>query len=390
MRTVNIAEGVNLRLIDGSKFTHTTLSVLFRQNLSKDIVTADSLLALMFLSGSKNYRDKRILEIKMEELEGAILDTSVIKKGNEHIIQIYAKFRPYYIEEILSVINDIIFNFEFRNEYPEKKILRNVIEGQINNKRTYAYNSFMENIYGDVNGDGYVDDIDNINLKDHYKKVIDESVIEIMAVCQNESDVIRCVKKYLNFKSRKNNLKSVKKLNPVQREYEEVMDVVQGKLCVGITGSIDPAAKDYGKLLVANDIFGGGSASKLFNEAREKENLCYYITSGVKRFNSIITVEAGIDSENVEKTIDIIKKALKETNKGNDDIELSKKNIISGYKSAKDQPEALMNIYMNQIMAGDIRNLEEIIECVNSVRSIKGAFDGFSVNTAYMLRGEKV
>lgn len=388
MKTINITEGVNLRLIDGGKFTHTTLSVLFRQEISRQNSTANSLLALMFLGGSSRYKDKRILEIKLEEMEGAVLDTSVIKKGNEHIIQIYSKFRPCYTEEIFSLLSDIIFKPLFRNEFIEKNTLKNLIEGQINNKREYAFNRFMENIYGDINGDGYVEDINNVNIDSHYKNVINNSTIEIMAVCHNGSTVESAVRKYLKFQPRKSQLVSVKKLEPIKYRLTEERDVVQGKLCVGIDCNFKPKGIEYARLLVANDVFGSGASSRLFMEAREKENLCYYITSRIFRFSSLITVEAGIDSKNMSKTVDIVKRAVTSMQKDNPDIELSKKNIINNYKTVLDKPDALLNIYLNQIMADDDRNIDDIIECINSIDTIEGVFDDFKTDTVYMLRGE--
>ncbi len=388
MKTINITDGVNLRLIDGRKFTHTTLSILFRQEISKESVTANSLLALMFLSGSSHYKNKRMIEIKLEEMESAVLDTSVIKKGNEHIIQIYSRFRPCYTDDIFSLLSDIIFKPLFGNEYIEKNNLKNIIEGQINNKREYAFNRFMESIYGDINGDGYTDDIKNINIDRHYKNVINNSNIEIMAVCQNGNTIELAARKYLKFQPRKNQIISEKKLKPVKYRFTEERDVVQGKLCVGIDCDFQPKGVDYAKLLIANDVFGSGSSSRLFMEAREKENLCYYITSRIFRFSSLIAVEAGIDSKNMNRTVDIIKKAISSMQNDNSDIELSKKNIINNYKTALDKPDALLNIYMNQIMADDDRSIDDVIECINSVDTIEGVFDGFKTDTVYMLRGE--
>ncbi|MGN1318998.1 MAG: insulinase family protein, partial [Lachnospirales bacterium] len=177
---------------------------------------------------------------------------------------------------------------------------------------------------------------------------------------------------------------------PVKKEYIEESNVIQAKLCVGLDCDFVCKGEEYAKLLVANDIFGSGSTSRLFMEAREGESLCYYISSRIFRFSSLIGIEAGIDEKNKDKVIEIINNALysmKNESPTNEEINLSKINIISSYKSLFDKPEGLMNFWLNQIMANDNRNINEVINCIENINDIKGAFDNFKVASFYMLRG---
>jgi hypothetical protein len=390
MKTINITEGVNLRLIEGDKFDYVTVSVLFRQPALKERATENSLLSLMFLSGSGKFKNRQLLEIKLEELEGAIIDTSIIKKGNEHIIEIYARFKPCYIPSVFSILSDIIFKPVFNNEDIEKSILKKIINSQINNKRKYAFNSFMENIYDQINGDGYVDIVDTVDINRHYKYVIENSIVDIMIVGGEEEDIVNSVKSCFSFSPRKIVI-PLKKLIPVQNECIEEDDVVQAKLCVGIDCDFECKGEEYARLMIANDIFGSGASSKLYMQARESESLCYYITSRLFRFGSLIAVEAGISADNAENMVKIIQKAVEDmqnTDVDRKQLELSKTSIINGYRVLRDKPEALMNFYLNQIIAQDNRNIDEVIECIDNIDYINGAFQGFNVNTLYLLRGE--
>lgn len=391
MKTINISKGINLRLIDGEKFGYVTASILFRQPIHKDKATANSLLSLMLLSGSSRYKNRRLIEIAFEELEGALIDASIIKKGSEHIVQIYTKFKEEYTNNIFEILQDIIFKPLFKNEYIEKEILKNIIKSQVNNKRQYAFNSFLEKNYGDINGDGYTEDVDKIDIHKEYKSFIDNSIIEIMVVGGNPQNITDAVKTHINFSPRLINSIPLKKLRPIRSEYTEESDVIQAKLCVGIDCDFVCKGIDYAKLMVANDIFGSGASSRLFMEAREKNSLCYYITSRLFRFSSFMAVEAGIDADNKDKTVEIIKKAIDFMQKKEPDkevTELSKTSIINNYKALYDKPDGLMNFWLNQIMADDNRDISQIIECIKSVDSVKGAFDNFSIGTVYMLRGE--
>ena len=294
LETINITNGVNLRLINGDKFGFVTMSILFRQPLQRDMATANALLSLMLLSGSKSYKNRRLLEMAFEQYEGAVVDTSVIKKGNEQIIQIYARFKQAYTEDICCLLNDIIFNPVFNNEQVEKNILKNIILSQINNKRQYAFSQFMEKIYDDVNADGYVEDIDSIDINKEYKRAIENSLIEILVVGGNKGIIEKCVKQYFTFTDRNINNIELKKLTPVKTRYIEDSDVLQSKICVGLQCDFGCKGIEYARLMVANDIFSSGANSKLYAKAREDENLCYYITGRLFRFNSLITIEAGI------------------------------------------------------------------------------------------------
>ena len=54
------------------------------------------------------------------------------------------------------------------------------------------------------------------------------------------------------------------------KEVKELMDVNQGKLCLGYRTNVSIFNGDYFALTVMNSILGGGTHSKLFNEVREK------------------------------------------------------------------------------------------------------------------------
>lgn len=383
MKTIRINEGVNIRLIEDNKFSFYTMAILFRTPLKKETVTANSLLALTLLGGSEGYRDRRVIEIALEEMEGAILTTSVIKKGNEHIIQLFTRFKPKYTQNIVSLIADIIYNPLFRNKHNERNNLKNIIEAQINDKRSLALNNFFEKIYNQPNGDGYVDEIYSINIENHYNNIINNSVIEIMIV--GDSNVANCVKNYFDFKDRIASIEMAKKLKPYKNNVIDSDKTIQSKICIGLDCDFTPKGVEYIKTLIANEILGG-SNSILFNEAREKKGLCYYVTSSVYRFNSIICIEAGIDYSKKDSFIEIVKNlSLKYIKK--DDIEKAKYSIVNNYLNTKDSPEGILNFYINQIIANDNSSIDDVIDIVKSVDNI----DGFnsSLDTVYILRGEK-
>ena len=63
-------------------------------------------------------------------------------------------------------------------------------------------------------------------------------------------------------------------------EQEEILDVAQGKLCMGYSTPINLRDPRYAAVQMCNTILGAGMTSKLFMQVREKMSLCYSIGSG--------------------------------------------------------------------------------------------------------------
>ena len=69
---------------------------------------------------------------------------------------------------------------------------------------------------------------------------------------------------------------------------------------------------------VFNYIFGnGGLTSKLYQNLREKNSLCYSVTSMVLKYDSLLLIQVSLDNENISKAINLVKKSLKEMIIGN-------------------------------------------------------------------------
>ena len=64
-------------------------------------------------------------------------------------------------------------------------------------------------------------------------------------------------------------------------------------------------------LRVYNTILGTMNDSILFNVVREENSLCYSIGSYVSKYNPSLTIYAGINKNNYDKTIELIKNVLK-------------------------------------------------------------------------------
>lgn len=173
---------------------------------------------------------------------------------------------------------------------------------------------------------GKLEDIENIdekNLYDYYKKLISEAKIDIFISGDIEEekvidDIVRNKNiEKLNERTPIYNMQNV----PIQKhetpqEIKETADVTQGNLCIGLEIEENNKKERY-VAIVYNAIFGGFSTSKLFQIVREKHSLAYTASSNYLRHKNVIFIRCGIEIENYEKTMNIIKEQIEDMKKGN-------------------------------------------------------------------------
>ncbi|MGJ0848387.1 EF-P 5-aminopentanol modification-associated protein YfmF [Tissierella praeacuta] len=415
---IKIGNGIYLNLIRTNKFKSNLLSYYFLRPLSKDEVTKNALIPLILKRGTEEYTTNLEIQKKLEETYGANLSIAINKRGEKHVLRFtietvnghYVGDKDY-IYEVVNLLKSIIYNpvlekGYFKKDYveQEKENLRNRIEGRINDKRSYALDRCIEEMCRNEKFSiyplGNIEDLKEIDeniLYTHYQKIINTSPIEIFYAGEYDEELIECIKniekidrKEVLTIPREQIISGVQTKNMV---YED-LDVTQGKLVLGYRTGIPYEDRLYNGLIVASDILGGGPNSKLFRNVREKESLAYYITSTVFKYKSIMLIDGGIEFNNFEKTIDIVKQQLEEIKNGNftdEDMEISKKSIKSSTESIKDSIFLISEYFFSQILSEDNRDFEEILRDIDSVtkQEIMEAMSKVALDTIYFMKNSK-
>lgn len=419
LKRINISKGINLNIIETNKFKTNLISIYFIRPLTRDEVTKNALIPLILRRGTSKYKTNLEIERKLEYMYGSELSMGVNKKGERHLIRFtlespsesYIDNKEIFLESI-DLLKEIIYNpylemDSFSEKYidQEKDNLRKRIESRINDKREYAIERCIEEMCKNekfsIYDYGYIEDLSGINsrnLYDHYKKVIQTSPIEIFAVGKISDDILKAIND--NFKFDRENIIDIpreKILGFIQTKnmiYED-MDVNQGKLIMGYRSSIPYEDKLYDAFLIASDILGGGPNSKLFRNVREKESLAYYINSKVFKYKSIMMIDAGIDFDKFEKTIEIIRKEIDDMKKGlftEEDISVSKKSISTSIRSIVDSNYLISEFFLSQLLTGDNREIDEMISDIEKVSKDKvvEASNKLNLDTIYFLSNKKI
>ena len=413
---IQLSEGIYLNIINEGKFKSNLLSYYFIRPLTRLDVTKNTLLSMVLKRGSKNYPNSIDLERKLEELYGANLSLGINKRGEKQVIRFTVEWAKSiyvgeeYDKDAVDILKELLFNPLIENngfikKYvdQEKENLKRKIENKINDKASYAAERCIEVMcknerYG-VYSLGYVEDLEDINefnLYEHYKELLKRTPIEIFYV----GDVNEKTREYLknDFKIEREDLIEIQKdkiIDDVQTKniVVEELDVNQGKLVMGCRAGIHHNDRLYNPLLVASDILGGGPNSKLFKIVREKESLAYYISSGVYKYKSIMLIQSGIEFDDFEKTVDIIRAQLDELQAGNfteDDISKSIKSIKTNTETIKDSIFLISEFFFSQLISRDNRSLDQILEDFDNVKKeeIIEAANKITIDTIYFMRNK--
>ena len=413
-----IKKGIKLHEIKTEKFKTNLIAVFLSMPIKREDVTKNSLLSAVLRRGSKNMPTLAQISQEMEEMYGASFDCGLDKTGDNHILKFYIetindKFLPQNNENILKksidklleiVFNPLVENDAFKEEYvkQEKENIKRIIEGKADNKARYAFDRCIEEMYKDkpygLYKYGYIEDLNSItaqSLYEYYKKMISECKIDIF-VSGDINDVTQIIEQNENIEKLQqrepnykiNQIESKEKVE--EKEIKEEMDVIQGKIVIGLDLHLDNEEQKYSAMMY-NAILGGTANSKMFQEVREKASLAYSASSSYIRYKSNIFIKCGIEIKNYDKAMEIIRKQLEDMKDGvftDEDIENAKKGIISGIKSIDDEQDTEITYFLGQELTNSKTSIDQYIEKIEKItkQDIIDIANSISVNTVYFLK----
>ncbi len=174
----------------------------------------------------------------------------------------------------------------------------------------------------------------------------------------------------------------------------ETINVSQTRICMGYTCGTTLCDDDYFAMVIANELFGGSSVSKLFLNVREKKSLCYYCNSVYKSATGTIRVECGVAPQNAAAAIAEIEHQLCEFCGGSltdSEMETAKRSLISGFKQIPDSVAATEAFMLRRLLAGSSQTIESCIESIKATDrdSILRAAKKIKLDTVYVLEGNE-
>lgn len=406
----------NLHFIKTDIFKTITMKVIFHTPIIKEDITKRNILSDILLQSTKEYKTRRDLTIKSEDLYAADIYTSNQRVGNyimtSFILQTlndkYTEENNF--EESIKFLHEIIFNPDVEEErFKEDKL------ELVKSNATLALNSIKEDAANyslirmseaydktspiSYRMTGYLEDLDKIteeNLYEYYERMLDNDYVDIFILGDiNEKELLPIIKKYFKFKKVKKRKASYYLPNKKPRKRrlfaKETTKNSQSKLAIAcpITKMTD-YEKNY-SLLLANIILGGTGDSKLFKEVREENSLCYTIRSNYNRLDNLMVINAGIDNVNFDKAVELITKNVQDMKKGkftDSDINVAKEFYKTSAESLMESPSRIINEVLTEEILG-VEPLSERVKKIEKVtkKDIMRACKKINMDTVFLLEG---
>ncbi len=410
---------IHLAVNSNKKMKTVSIRLSFVGNLSEDVATRLSLAPSVLRRGTRRHPDLQRISRFLEGLYGTSLSTIVHKIGEWHVARfqvdvVNERFLPdgkgvlrtaaEFLRELLVDPVEEAGGFKPEHVDGEKINLRRTIESLVDSKGAYAHQRLIECMCPDEpyrlyeHGDARaIDGIGAVDLWRFHRTVLAEYPLHVYVA--GDLDIDRTRDLFAEIFSagefgRREGFVLSGRPRPVAvgapRHVEETMDVNQAKLLFGYRHGIMYADPLYEALLVMNGVLGGYSHSKLFQNVREKANLCYSVHSGLERTKGLLLVSSGIAPEKYHEAREIILAQVKATQDGqvsDEEIEATISTLVNHNEMLEDNLGALAEVDLSWRLGGrplDLTLLRERIEAVGR-DDVVAAARRLQLDTTYLL-----
>ncbi len=419
MQYTKIAQNnYNLHVIETDKYKTIFLKVNFKRKLKKNEIAMRNMLVNVLLESTENYPTKRLMEIETEELYELGYRGSNYASGKYSILGLDEIFlNPKYTEEnmlekSIAFMGEILFHphadetgFDSVGYDIAYHSLEDYLSSLKENPDAYASIRLLEEVEPNTvlsyRSCGYPEDLKNINRKklyQYYQKVLQEDIVDIFVIGNIKvKQIEKLIAKYFPFQERKMEHKShfyhVKNQKEKVTFTREEASLQQSKLWMAyrIKNATDYELRYV--LNVFNYILGGSPNSKLFVNVREKNSLCYSISSSSQPLVSILTIRAGINASEYDRACALILEQVEDIKNGKFEEE-EIQNAITTYKNSlksfEDNAESMISLYagMEYLNSDPIEKRIEQIKKVDK-KQIQQLANKCVLDTIFFLEGNE-
>ena len=410
-----LAPGVHLNCIPADKFNRCRISLHFRFPASREKATDQALLPLVMDRGYAACPDMTQLSRKLARLYGAALSVETSMQGASRVLSVsitgikdrFALNGEALTAEYAAIAFGVAFEPCFENGCfsreaveIEKTTLARQLESEINDKRLYCVRQARRKFFGDspagIERDGYLANLPAVtceSLTAVYQEMLRTAQLDVICLGADEAVVRRMILEKLAGIQREPAQLENYLYMPAQptEHFREEMDLVQAKLCMMFTWNQCAKPEQLNAFRLAMSVFGGSATSRLFLNVREKQSLCYYCASRFASPTAFMMVDSGVEPANAEKAEQAILKELENLVNGpitEEELENSRRGLLSGMTSVGDSLAGLENWYYNEILRGGVINTPEqaasqLMQV--SAEDVRSILAGFQYSVGYLV-----
>lgn len=406
-----LSEGVSLLKIHDGKFKSNAVTVRFLTEYNSVDAAALALIPAVISSCCAKYPTGKEFSQKLSALYGTSVSGSSDQKGDIYEIA----FSVDYLDDKFALdgedishqacrlLLDCIFNPALEDEgfaKTEFEMRRNdlldAIDGEINDKISYALNIAYETVYrGEPSAMKYYGsraDVESIAPREAYevyKKLLETARVEIsFCGCGDFSGLLPMFERFSQGGARLNPAYiSYSKCKQEPERVEKHLSVSQANLVI----AFKPEIHDIYAAQVMSMIYGGAPFSKLFANVREKMSLCYFCSAMYSEAKGTMFVVSAVEEKNIAAAEREIINQLSLVAKGDfsdDDIASAKLALTSRMKAVGDRVFSLEGWYNICLKRGEIISPQEYSQRLNAVTraDIEALARDMKLDTVFVLK----
>ncbi len=419
-QTLELFPGVTLRCMGATRFKQGCLTIQFLRPMNAEEAGLNALLPAVLLRGCKDYPDLQRITDRLDDLYGASIGTLVRRIGDYQTTGFYCGFIEDRFalggDAILAPMTELVASLllqpveedgGFSRDFieSEKRNLISAIDSERSNKGAYASTQLMKLLckqdsfgiprLGEI---PQIRQIDHRSAYAHYQKILSESPVELFYVgsadIETVAELLRPIfsqipRQYVPLPPQQPYCPS-----PTSEE-SEIQQISQAHLSMGFVTPITSRDPRFAAMQVCNNLFGGGMTSKLFMQVRESMSLCYAIGSGYYGSKAILTVNAGIVTQEEQAVKAAIFEQLAACQAGQiteSELAAAKESLLSGLRSMYDSPGAMEGFFSTAAISGQHRTPERYSEEIRAVTrdAVAEAASTVQYHSTFFLKGGQV
>ncbi len=415
--TTYLSPGIRLQCYTDNRFKQNALSIQYVRPMRREEAAMNALIPSVLLRGCNSAPDLRQITMRLDTLYGASVSPISRRSGDYQTTGFYvgmmddrfAMGGEPLLEETLAFVGELLFDYPTENGgfldafvQGEKTNQIYAIEAERNDKRTYAAQQLLKKMCGPDSFGlprmGEPEEVSAITpqaLLRHYEALRRESPVELFYVGSAQPGKVEAAlqKIFAGEKRDYRPLPPQTDLAPGPKQaLSEAMEIAQGKLAMGYVTPITNRSTAFPAMQMLSTVFGGGMTSKLFQNVREKQSLCYSIGSGYYGAKGIVLVSAGIDFDKEQHVRQEVEKQLDACRRGEisqAEVDAARHSLISALQAVPDSPSSIENYYSTMTLNGcgmDPQRHRAALEAVTAEDLIAAA-KTLELHSTYFLKG---
>jgi len=361
--------------IETDQFKNCHMEVIFQSDATNDSLTSKSFLAEMLSYSSFKFPTRKEFVIRLEELYNAYFYGVTSKVGKTLLTNFIFDFldpmfveEKNYLDDCMAFLFDTLLHpncnkngFDYKSFQVIHHRLQSDIESLKENPTNYSLRRTLQEVYPNSISSqsvlGSMEALEEItpeSLMNTYQDLFQKSYCDIYVIGNLDMDQLakKILRYFKNPVIKTHSQEVFVKNKPIKKAKKLVEDgkFVQSNLVVAYQMQ-KVTKKEYDYVLsVFSEIFCGTSLnSKLYQYLRNDNSLCYRVQTIYQKFDELLMISVGLDSQNKDLAVKLIQKAMKEMASGKfseEELENAKKQLSFALTMSLDNQNSMINNYL--------------------------------------------